>query len=64
MPSLSTALLDYGVITEAGEMPVGLAFDHRVLDGATVGYALLQMEQVLHQDIVSELRTMRAVRAA
>jgi hypothetical protein len=60
VPSLWTALLHYGVLTEAGEMPVGLAFDHRVLDGATVGFTLLEMEQALHHEIVAELRTMRA----
>jgi hypothetical protein len=64
VPSLWTAFLHYGVITEAGEVPVGLAFDHRVTDGAVVGYALLEMEQALHHEIVAELRGLSAVRAA
>jgi hypothetical protein len=64
VPSLWTAFLHYGVLTETAEIPVGLSFDHRVVDGATVGYTLLEMEQALHHDIVAELNTMRAVVAA
>jgi hypothetical protein len=64
VPSLWSALLHYGPIDEAGEVSVGLAFDHRVMDGAVVGFTLLEMEQVLHHQIVAELRTMRAVNAA
>jgi hypothetical protein len=64
VPSLWSAFLHYGVFTDAGEVPVGVAFDHRVMDGAVVGYTLLEMEQALHHQIVAELRTMRAARAA
>jgi hypothetical protein len=64
VPSLWTAFLHYGAISDAGEVPVGLAFDHRVVDGAVVGYTLLEMEQALRHDILAELRTMRATRAA
>lgn len=64
VPSLWTAFLHYGVVTEAGDVPVGLAFDHRVLDGAVVGFTLLEMEQALHHEIVDELRTMRIAQAA
>jgi len=64
VPSLWSAFLHYGAITPAGEVPVGLAFDHRVMDGAVVGYTLLEMEQVLHHEIVAELRTMRVAEAA
>jgi hypothetical protein len=64
VPTLWTAFLHYGVVTEAGEVPVGLAFDHRVMDGAVVGFTLLEMEQALQRDIVTELRAMRADRAA
>ena len=64
VPSLWSAFLHYGVITESGEVPVGVAFDHRVMDGAVVGYTLLEMEQALHHDIVAELRSMRPARAA
>ncbi len=34
VPTLWAAFLHYGVITPDGEVPVGLAFDHRVMDGA------------------------------
>ncbi len=64
VPTLWSAFLHYGVITPAGEIPVGVAFDHRVMDGAVVGYTLLEMEQALHHNIVAELRTMRTARAA
>ena len=58
MPSLWSAFLHYGAISLTGEVPVGLAFDHRVMDGAVVGYTLLEMEQVLHHEILAELRSM------
>lgn len=58
LPSIWTAYLHYGVLTEAGEVPVGLVFDHRVMDGAVVGFTLLEMEQALHHDIVAELRSL------
>jgi hypothetical protein len=64
VPSLWGAFLHYGAMNEAGEVPVGVAFDHRVMDGAVVGYTLLEMEQALHHDIVAELRSMRPARAA
>ena len=40
-------------------MPVGISFDHRVMDGSVVGYTLVEMEQVLNHDIVAELRGMK-----
>jgi hypothetical protein len=64
VPTLWTTFLHYGPISAAGEVAVGLAFDHRVLDGAVVGYTLLEMEQTLRHDIVAELRTMRPAQAA
>jgi hypothetical protein len=64
VPTLWTAFLHYGVLTKDGDLPVGLAFDHRVVDGAVVGYTLLEMEQVLHHDIIGELRAMRKAQAA
>jgi hypothetical protein len=64
VPSLWTTFLHYGVMNDAGEVPVGLVFDHRVMDGAVVGFTLLEMEQALHHDIVAELRSMRTARVA
>jgi hypothetical protein len=64
VPSVWATMLHYGAISDAGEVPVGLVFDHRIMDGAVVGYTLMEMEQALHQDIVAELRGMRSARAA
>ena len=64
VPTLWSAFLHYGPMTPSGEVAVGLAFDHRVMDGAVVGYTLLEMEQALHHNIISELQTMRSARAA
>jgi hypothetical protein len=64
VPTLWSAFLHYGVITETGEVPVGVAFDHRVMDGAVVGYTLVEMEQALRHDIVAELHSMQVSRAA
>jgi hypothetical protein len=64
VPSLWAAFLHYGAVGPDGDVPVGLAFDHRVMDGAVVGYTLLEMEQALHHAIVAELRAMRPAKAA
>ena len=64
VPTLWSAFLHYGSISPSGEVAVGLAFDHRVMDGAVVGYTLLEMEQVLRHEIVAELRSMRGANAA
>jgi hypothetical protein len=64
LPTLWSAFLHYGAIAENGEVPVGVVFDHRVMDGSVVGYTLMEMEQALHHDILAELRSMRAARAA
>jgi hypothetical protein len=60
VPSLWAAFLHYGAISETGDVPVGVVFDHRIMDGAVVGYTLMEMEQALHHDVVAELQTMRA----
>lgn len=64
VPTIWSAFLHYGTIAETGEVSVGLVFDHRVMDGAVVGFTLMEMEQALHHDIVAELTTMQARRAA
>jgi hypothetical protein len=67
VPSFWPAFLHYGTINQANEIPVGVAFDHRLMNGDIVGYTMLEMEQVLHHEILSELKSMRAapaVRAA
>jgi hypothetical protein len=51
-----TTTLNYGVIRADGRVPVRVVYDHRALDGSTVARALARMEQVLRQDILTELR--------
>lgn len=51
--------LHYGLFDEAGNLDVRITFDHRVLDGATAARAMVQMERVLLDDILSELQKMR-----
>lgn len=51
-----TTTLNYGVIHRSGAVSVRLIYDHRVLDGATVARALLELEEVLNGAIVAELR--------
>jgi hypothetical protein len=50
-----TTTLNYGVIRRSGIVTVRLIYDHRVLDGATVARALVELEQVLNEDLVVEL---------
>jgi hypothetical protein len=59
-----TATLHYGVLGAGGALEVRLTFDHRVLDGANVARALGDLERVLHSEILTELRSLPAVRIA
>jgi hypothetical protein len=51
-----TTALNYGVIRPDGEVEVRIIYDHRVVDGATVARALLDLEKVLNQEILAELQ--------
>jgi hypothetical protein len=53
---LLTSTLYYGLLDEAGCLDMRLAFDHRVLDGVTAARALLDLEEILHEEILRELR--------
>jgi hypothetical protein len=53
-----TTLLSYGLFEADGKIPVRITFDHRVVGGATVARALVQLEQALNGPIVSELLQM------
>ncbi len=64
VPSIWSAMLHYGTISETGEVPVGIVFDHRLMHGSVVGHTLMEMEQVLHHEIVAELRDLRGTQAA
>jgi hypothetical protein len=50
-----TAILNYGPIGPSGRVDVRLIYDHRVLDGAVVGRALVRLEEVLTGPVVEEL---------
>jgi hypothetical protein len=50
-----TTSLNYGVIQDNGDVAVRVIYDHRVMDGATVARALARLDEILHQDIVTEL---------
>lgn len=52
-------LLHYGVVDTQGRATVRLTFDHRVMDGSAASTALLEMERVLHTDILAELQSLR-----
>ncbi len=50
-----TSMLHYGLFDAQGRLDMRLTWDHRVLDGATAGRALADLETVLNHDIVREL---------
>ena len=58
-----TTALNYGVIDPDGGIDVRVIYDHRVMDGATVARALGRMEEVLHTQILDELRALRSAAA-
>jgi hypothetical protein len=59
-----TTTLNYGVVGPDGQVAVRIVYDHRVMDGSTVARALAYMEQVLLGEILQELRSDPALRAA
>jgi hypothetical protein len=54
-----TTVLNYGVISEHGEVDVRIIYDHRVMNGTTVARALARLEEVLNSVIVEELKSLR-----
>jgi hypothetical protein len=61
---LLTSTLHYGLLDSAGWLDMRLSFDHRVLDGAQASQSLVEMEHVLHHEILDELRSLRDQSAA
>ena len=53
-----TTLLTFGPISPAGEVVAKIIYDHRVLDGANVARFLAELERMLGNEIVAELRSM------
>jgi hypothetical protein len=51
-----TTTLNYSPFEANGEIDVRLTYDHRVLDGAAVARAIVALEEVLHTEILNELR--------
>jgi hypothetical protein len=62
--SVLTSTLNYGPIGADGTVVVRLTYDHRVLDGSTVARALADLERVLTNELVAELRYLPQVDAA
>jgi hypothetical protein len=53
-----TTLLNYGPISEDGSVNVRIHYDHRVMDGANVARALERFEQILNNEVASELTSL------
>jgi pyruvate/2-oxoglutarate dehydrogenase complex dihydrolipoamide acyltransferase (E2) component len=51
-----TTYLSFGPISDAGDVTVLLVYDHRVMDGRTVGQALVDVEAALNGPILAELQ--------
>jgi len=51
-----TTLLNYGVMTDEGELDVRIIYDHRVMNGATVARALNRLEEILLGPVLEEVR--------
>jgi len=59
-----TSTIHYGMFDAAGTLEMRLSFDHRVLDGATAAQSLVDMESVLLNEILDEVRSLNTVRLA
>ncbi len=62
--ALTTGTLTYGVIQRDGSVSVRLTYDARVLDGPTAARVLAELERILSQEIVAELRYLENLNAA
>lgn len=51
-----TTYLSFGPISATGEVTALLVYDHRVMDGRTVGQALVELESTLNGSILAELQ--------
>jgi hypothetical protein len=54
-----TALLTFGPVSPQGEVVVKVVYDHRVLDGATAGRFMLDLESTLQGQIADELAALQ-----
>jgi hypothetical protein len=62
--SILTTTLTYDVIGADGSLDVRLVYDHRVTDGATIARALVDLESIVRNEILAELRSLRSAGAA
>ena len=53
-----TSCLYYNSVSRDGEMAIQFAFDHRVFDGYLGGRVGSEIEQVLNNEIVAELKSL------
>jgi hypothetical protein len=51
----TTTVLNYGLISNTGEVDVRIIYDHRVMNGTTIARALVRLEGILNSAIVEEL---------
>jgi hypothetical protein len=51
-----TTYFTFGRISPAGAVEAKLIYDHRVMDGGTVARCLNTLDEVLHTDVLAELR--------
>jgi len=60
-----TSTIHYGLFDETGHIDMRMAFDHRVLDGATAARTMMEMEELLLTTILKEVQqSARAQRLA
>ena len=59
-----TTNLGYGMVGADGLVDARVTYDHRVLDGGTVGRALVDLEEAMNGPILVELRNMALTAAA
>jgi hypothetical protein len=54
--SVWTTVLSYGPLDADGCLDVLITVDHRVMDGATIGRALVRLEEMLNGPVLAEVR--------
>jgi hypothetical protein len=58
-----TTYFTFGRISATGAVEVKLVYDHRVMDGRTVARCLNVLDEVLHSDLLAELRLLHRTAA-
>lgn len=55
-----TSTLTFGPVSPRGKVRVRIVYDHRVCDGSVVARALARLELILNEDLLAELKELRA----